>query len=178
MRVEFAVKMSRASRLATSRAHVQRLAWYMACYTIAITEGVAMESSRSSPVPTEMQGGAVPPTGGVTPEDAPPAEPAPAEARSARDDLVDGIDLIRRAARKALGSLDPRVEQAAERAVEHLRQLDADAAEMLRKGGRNIAQFETIVNDFGREVSSLVERIATKVEAAAKADPPPRDESR
>jgi hypothetical protein len=127
-----------------------------------------MQSGRSIPVPTDLSSGAVPPTGGVPPEDAPAAARGPAEASSAREDLVDGIELIRRAARKALGALDPHVEQAAERAVTHLRQLDEDAAEVFRKRGRDLGQLETLVTEFGREVSGLVERVAAKVESAAK----------
>jgi hypothetical protein len=128
--------------------------------------------------PIRAEEGAVPPTGGVPPEDAPAATPGPAEARSAREDLVDGIDLIRRAARKALGALDPRVEQVAERAVEHLRRLDADASELLQKRGVDVAHFEAIVNDFGREVSDLVERISTRVEDATKRGASGREDSR
>ena len=115
----------------------------------------------------DFKPGAIPPTGGVAPEDAPAAHSA-AEARSARDDLADGIDLIRRAARKALGALDPRIERAAESAVERLRELDAEATAVLRRsGGAQFAELETLVGDFGRELSSVLERVAKRLDADA-----------
>jgi hypothetical protein len=111
--------------------------------------------------------GAVPPTGGVPPEDAPAAAPDAAHQRSASEDLTDGIDLIRRAARKALGSLDPRIEAAAERAVQRLQELDQDATEAFRRNVRPeaLTEIEQLANDVGREIEDFVGRVAERVEA-------------
>ncbi len=111
--------------------------------------------------------GAIPPTGGVAPEDAPPAADT-ARERSASEDLTDGIDLIRRAARKALGKLDPRIEAAAERAVKRLQELDTNAVEELRRraGPEALADIERLANEVGREIEGFVGRVAERVEAA------------
>jgi hypothetical protein len=123
--------------------------------------------------------GAVPPTGGVPPEDAPAAAPDAAHAhqRSASEDLTDGIDLIRRAARKALGTLDPRIEAAAERAVKRLQELDQNATEAFRrnvpsstnprdrKRSDTLTDVEQLANDVGREIEDFVGRVAERVEA-------------
>jgi len=117
--------------------------------------------------PNDAAPGAVPPTGGVPPEDAPPAAAGPAHERSASEDLTDGIDLIRRAARKALGSLDPRIEAAAERAVKHLQELDETASEAFRRraNAEVVADVERLANEVGREIESFVGRVAERVEA-------------
>jgi hypothetical protein len=121
--------------------------------------------------------GAVPPTGGVPPEDAPAAAPDAAHQRSASEDLTDGIDLIRRAARKALGTLDPRIEAAAERAVKRLQELDQNATEAFRrnvpssphpsdrKRSDTLTDVEQLANDVGREIQDFVGRVAERVEA-------------
>ena len=56
----------------------------------------------------------------MRPVEIPPSEQAPSDTQpsgaghetSAADDLADGLDLMLRAARKALRSLDPRIEEA------------------------------------------------------------------
>lgn len=123
--------------------------------------------------PHESASGAVPPTGGVPPEDAPPAAPGPAHERSASEDLTDGIDLIRRAARKALGSLDPRVEAAAERAVKQLQELDENASEAFRRraNAEVLADVERLANEVGREIEGFVARVAERVEAVIGKNP-------
>jgi hypothetical protein len=111
--------------------------------------------------------GAIPPTGGVPPEDAPPVAGDTARERSASEDLTDGIDLIRRAARKALGSIDPRIEAAAERAVKRLRELDQTATDSFRRnvGGEVIDDVEQLANEVGREIEGFVGRVAERVES-------------
>jgi hypothetical protein len=113
--------------------------------------------------------GAIPPTGGVPPEDAPPVAPGPAGERSASEDLTDGIDLIRRAARKALGSLDPRIEAAAERAVKRLQELDVNAVEELRR--RAGPDVERLATEVGREIEGFVARVAERVESVLSKKP-------
>ena len=109
--------------------------------------------------------GAIPPTGGVPPQDAPPAS-TPREDRSVADDLVDGIDLMLRAARTATRSVEPRIEGTAERVLIRLQQFDENAerqsqprAEFDRK------QLEAIATDAGRDITVLVERISQRVES-------------
>ena len=115
----------------------------------------------------EAAPGAVPPTGGAAPQDAPPTASNPSETRSATDDLVDGIDLMLRAARKAMHSLDPRIEQAAERALNTLQEIDEKASEPIRRtvGAIDPKRVEALANDAGRELASLIERIAGRVES-------------
>jgi hypothetical protein len=118
--------------------------------------------------PEESAPGAVPPTGGVAPEDAPPNNAGPARERSATDDLADGIELIRRAARKAIGALDPSVEAAAERAVKRLQELDQQAAQTFHRAANRqmLEDVERLASEVGRDIESLVGRIASRVESA------------
>lgn len=113
---------------------------------------------------TERAPGAVPLTGGVPPEDA-EANPSGAKERSASDDLADGLDLLLRAARKAMHSVDPRLEAAAQRALERLQQFDSEASSALReRTGIDPKQVEKLAADTGREIASVVERLAKGVE--------------
>jgi hypothetical protein len=124
---------------------------------------------QNAPEPASPAGapGAIPPTGGVPPEDAPPTSGASAETRSATDDLVDGIDLMLRAARKALHSVDPRIEAAAAEALERLRQFDEQASEAARQSlGIERGELEKILSDLGRDMASAVERVAKRVDDA------------
>jgi hypothetical protein len=110
--------------------------------------------------------GAIPPTGGVPPEDAGPAAKPGHDPQSAGDDLADGIDLLLRAARKALKSVDPRVEAAAQQAVTRLQALDAQAAEALRKNlGVDPRQIDELATEIGRDLVAVVQRVAERVEA-------------
>jgi hypothetical protein len=117
--------------------------------------------------------GAIPPTGGVPPEDAPAARGhaasghAPAERA---DDLVAVIDLLVRAARKGLGGVDQRLEAATERALLRLQQLDTARLEALDDAaGTEGANVEQLAADVGRELADVIERIAERVEAALPA---------
>jgi hypothetical protein len=113
--------------------------------------------------------GAIPPTGGVPPQDAPPATTGTRQARSVAEDLVDSLDLMLRAARSALPSVEPRIEAAAERALVRLHVFD-DSVETSseRAAGRNQTQLEAIAADAGREVAALVERVAQRVESVLR----------
>jgi hypothetical protein len=117
--------------------------------------------------------GAIPPTGGVPPQDAPPATTGTRNVRSAAEDLVDSIDLMLRAARSALPSVEPRIEATAERALVRLRLFD-DSVETSSDGAaeRDQTELEAIAAEAGREIASLVERVAQRVEAVV----PPTDE--
>ncbi|HEV8245408.1 MAG TPA: hypothetical protein VGP93_06560 [Polyangiaceae bacterium] len=88
---------------------------------------------------------------------------------SAADDLADGLDLMLRAARKAVRSLDPRIEEAGRRALERLEQFDAST---LSEVGRRVAskvdpkKLEQVAEEAGREIATLVERVAGRIESA------------
>lgn len=123
------------------------------------------------PEPSDIAGppGAIPPTEGVAPEDAPPVHPGPASPRSAADDLADGLDLLLRAARKAAGSVDPRIEQAAERALGRLQALDAGMTrEFARRTSSVAPKLEQVARETGKELSDLVRRISERIEGSIK----------
>jgi hypothetical protein len=104
-----------------------------------------------------------------------PADPqAPAGAgegrRSASQDLADGLELMLRAARKAVRSVDPsKIESLGRRAVGHLENLDRKrVGELGKKAARNLdpRRIEEIAEEAGRELLSVVERVAERVESA------------
>ncbi len=116
---------------------------------------------------------------GTSNEPVPPAEQGPGNSTppgagdrresSAADDLADGLDLMLRAARKAVRSLDPRIEQAGKRALEQLEHFDAAA---LGEVGRRVAgkvdpkKLEQVAEEAGREIAGLVEKLASRIEGA------------
>jgi hypothetical protein len=115
----------------------------------------------------------------MRPVEIPPSEQAPSDTQpsgaghetSAADDLADGLDLMLRAARKALRSLDPRIEEAGRRALERLEEFDASAlGEMGRRAAASakvdVDRLERAAQEAGREISSVVERLAERIEAA------------
>ncbi len=98
----------------------------------------------------------------------PPPHGAGSES-SAADDLADGLDLMLRAARKAMRTLDPRIEDAARRALERLEQFDASAlSEMGRRAASKVdpQKLEQVAEEVGREIGSAVERVAQRIEDA------------
>lgn len=114
---------------------------------------------------TEQAPGAVPPTGGVPPEDAHTGD-SEAKERSASDDLADGLDLLLRAARKAMHSVDPRLEAVAQRALGRLQQFDSEASAAWReRTGTDAEQLEKLATDVGKEIATVVERVANRVES-------------
>jgi hypothetical protein len=121
--------------------------------------------------------GAIPPTGGVPPQDAPPASTGTRSDRSTVDDLVDSIDLMLRAARSAVRSVEPRVEATAERALVRLHLFD-DNVETLSEQVATLErkQLETITTEAGHEIAALVERVAERVESVLRRadEQPPR----
>jgi hypothetical protein len=124
-----------------------------------------------SPEPADEYGpaGAVPPTQGVAPENAPPVRPAAENQRSAADDLADGLDLLLRAARKAAGTVDPRIERAAEQALERLQALDAGMTrEFARRTSAFAPRLEQVARETGKEVADLVKRLSERIETSIK----------
>jgi len=124
----------------------------------------------SGPTPADAGSGApgaVPPTGGVPPEDAAPRGSHDANARSAADDLADGIDLMVRAARKALRTVDPGIEAAAARAVTRLQELDSQVLERARENlGAEQQKLETLAAELGRDITDVVKRAAERIDAS------------
>jgi hypothetical protein len=93
----------------------------------------------------------------------------PRDAAGAVEDLTHGLDLIMRAARKAVRNIDPRhIEELGQRAKRSLEELDRDK---VRDLGRRAAQtldpkkIEEIANEAGRELLNVVERVAERVDA-------------
>lgn len=126
--------------------------------------------ARPAPPPTPTNPadapGAIPPTGGVPPEDAGAASSP--DTRSAADDLADGIDLMLRAARKALKSVDPGIEAAAARAVTRLQELDDQVLDSAREQlGAEQRKLEHLAGEMGRDLAALVKRVAERIDAGA-----------
>jgi hypothetical protein len=121
------------------------------------------------------------PNDGATPPDEPES--------SASRDLAEGLDLMLRAARKALSRVNPtRIEAAGRRAVERLESLDPKTVgELGKKAAKNLdpRRIEEIAEEAGRELIHVIERVADRVESAVagaaprekKSAPPPRAES-
>jgi hypothetical protein len=109
-----------------------------------------------------------------------------AEARSASRDLADGLELMLRAARKAVSRVNAeKVESAGRRVKERLENLDArKVGELGKKAAKNLdpRQIEEIAEDAGKELLSVIERVADRVEAAVagsrRSAPPPKESER
>lgn len=106
------------------------------------------------------------------------------DASSASKDLAEGLDLMLRAARKALSRVNPsKLEAAGRRAVERLESLDAKkVGELGKKAAKNLdpRRIEEIAEEAGRELINVIERVADRVEGAVggagkpkKSSPPP-----
>lgn len=121
------------------------------------------------------------PSGGGGPE-APAGEQE--EARSASSDLADGLELMLRAARKAMRGIDPgRIEELGRRAVSSVENLDRrKVGELGRKAAKNLdpRRIEEIAEEAGRELLGVVERVADRVEGmvsgAQRASRPPAEQ--
>src|SRR5512141_2892382 len=88
-----------------------------------------------------------------------PEDAEPRDAAGAVEDLAHGLDLIMRAARKAVRNIDPKhIEELGQRAKRSLEELDR---EKVRDLGRRAAQsldpkkIEEIANDAGRELLNV-----------------------
>ncbi len=116
-------------------------------------------------------------------ESEPPQE-APRSERSAAQDLADGLDLMLRAAKKAMRSMDPQnIENIGRRAYENLEQLNKKRVEELRTKAKqklDPKRIEEIAEDAGKELLKVVERVAERVDSIVSraggpaSDRPPR----
>jgi hypothetical protein len=89
-----------------------------------------------------------------------------AKERSAAEDLADGLDLLMRAARKATHSVDPRLEEIAQRALARLQEFDSGSSSLWHeRSGIDPRQVEKLATDMGREIAAFVERMALGVES-------------
>lgn len=102
-------------------------------------------------------------------EQAEPGAQEPGPGRTASADLADGLELMLRAARKAMRGIDPgRIEELGRRAVQSVENLDRrKVGEIGRKAARNLdpRRIEEIAEDAGRELLGVVERVAERVES-------------
>jgi hypothetical protein len=89
----------------------------------------------------------------------------PAESTASKD-LADGLDLMLRAAKKAVRNVEPaKLEELGKRALKGLESLDS--AGIGRKAARaiDVHKIEEIAQDAGKELLGVVERVAERVEA-------------
>lgn len=104
-----------------------------------------------------------PPTDPETPDEAP--------RPSASKDLADGLHLMLSAAKKALKNVDPnRIEEVGRRAIRNLEQVDTrKVGDLGRKAAKNLdpRKIEEVAEDAGRELLSVMERVAERVERIA-----------
>jgi hypothetical protein len=127
----------------------------------------AAEERMAARLAAEHAPGAVPPTEGVPPRSGAASHPDGAP-RSASDDLADALDLLRRAARKAVRDIDPRLEQLAERAAKQLRELDEEVTQQFGSRGERLEQLERVAEQVGSVIASAVESVAQRIERAAR----------
>jgi len=122
------------------------------------------------------------PAEGATP---PQDDPGPDDHGSAARDLADGLDLMLRAARKAVRHVDPQnIESLGRRALDNLDALKRRRVEDLRHEAKrrlDRRRLEEIAEDAGKELMRVVERVADRVEAvvnrgAHSSDAPPKSE--
>lgn len=104
------------------------------------------------------------------PKDAAP--PAEEEAQpTASKDLTDGLHLMLSAAKKALKNVDPnRIEEVGRRAIKNLENVDArKVGDLGRKAAKNLdpRKIEEVAEEAGRELLSVMERVAERVERIA-----------
>jgi hypothetical protein len=113
-------------------------------------------------------------TTGAQPEDGQAAR----EERGAAEDLAAGLDLMLRAAKKAMRHVDPaNVEKLGRRALESIEHLKRERVEELgRKAKRRLdpRRVEEIAEEAGRELLRVVERVAERVDQVVKPSQPPQ----
>lgn len=113
-------------------------------------------------------------------ESEPPSD-APSEdrGRSAAQDLADGLDLMLRAARKAVRHVDPQnVESIGRRALDNLEALKKRRVEEIRSEARrklDPRRIEEIAEEAGKELFRVVERVAERVDAIVNRGSHPPD---
>ena len=114
-------------------------------------------------------------------QDEPPHE-GPGADRSAAQDLADGLDLMLRAAKKAMRSVDPQnIESIGRRAFDNLELLNKKRVEELRTKARqklDPRRIEEIAEEAGKELLKVVERVAERVDSiVTRGGSPPSDRS-
>lgn len=113
-----------------------------------------------------------------------PAEETPGDERSrtAAQDLADGLDLMLRAARKAVRHVDPQnVESIGRRALDNLDALKKRRVEELRNEARrklDPRRIEEIAEEAGKELMRVVERVAERVDSVVNRGSHPPDADR
>jgi hypothetical protein len=104
------------------------------------------------------------------PNTEPQSEPEASDSTSASQDLSEGLDLMLRAARKAMSRVNSsKLEAAGRRALDKLESLDAKkVGELGKKAAKNLdpRRIEEIAEEAGRELISVIERVADRVESA------------
>lgn len=107
------------------------------------------------------------------PSDPPKDEAPPAEDTqpTASKDLTDGLHLMLSAAKKALKNVDPnRIEEVGRRALKNLEGVDGrKVGDFGRKAAKNLdpRKIEEVAEEAGRELLSVMERVADRVERIA-----------
>lgn len=90
------------------------------------------------------------------------------DEQSASRDLADGLDLMLRAARKAMRGFDSRpLEELGRRAVATVETLDAaKVSELGRQAVKNLdpRKIEEVAQDAGRELMNVIERVTDRID--------------
>ncbi len=99
--------------------------------------------------------------------------------RSAAQDLADGLDLMLRAAKKAVRHVDPQnIEALGRRALGNLEALNKKRVEEVRRKAKHSLdprRIEEIAEEAGRELWRVVERVAERVDSVvARPGAPPQ----
>lgn len=113
-------------------------------------------------------------------ESEPAAEtPGDERGRSAAQDLADGLDLMLRAARKAMRHVDPQnIESIGRRALDNLDALKKRRVDELKSEARrklDPRRIEEIAEEAGKELFRVVERVAERVDAVVNRGSHPPD---
>ncbi len=99
----------------------------------------------------------------------PHSDEAPPDAESsASRDLADGLDLMMRAARKAMRGFDrTQLESLGRRAVRSVENLDPkQVSDLGRKAARHLdpRKIEEVAQDAGRELMNVIERVSDRID--------------
>lgn len=124
---------------------------------------------------------AAPPAAGPASQQDEPSAREGAESgseRSAAEDLAAGLDLMLRAAKKALKNIEPtHLEELGKRAMRTVENLDRKkVSDFGKKAAKNLdpRKIEEVAEEAGKELMSVIERVAERVEGLIghKSSPP------
>lgn len=105
------------------------------------------------------------------PKEPSPSEPPESDPSRASKDLADGLQLMLSAARKALKRVDAgKIEEVGRRAIRNLETIDAKKVGQIgKKAAKNLdpRKIEEVAEEAGRELLSVVERVADRMERIA-----------